>query len=323
NLRCKLCNFWQNRDPLSKLDIASKLHFLTEFISWQEKKCEEYQKSFSIILNGGEPFLYSNQVFKVAKFCKDNDISCFINTNGSLIDSELRKILRSGLTALTISIDSHKAEIHDGLRGFSGLFNHLIKLIKKLNQQKRKKRLPINICIQSILGNWNITHLRDHINFFSDLGIDGIMFQPIQYPFGLLIPKNWHNGFTKFPQSSKDIKNGIDLLLKLKQNNGFLMNSMEEIEMWRDYYRNPEFIKKIINPCKAYEQNLIVDVCGNVKFCFNKDLEPENKIGNILTTSIYDIWEGQKALQEKEEMRNCTRACGVMACHIDTSLRVG
>ncbi len=98
------------------------------------------------------------------------------------------------------------------------------------------------------------------------------------------------------------------------------MNSKEEIELWQSYFRNPEYLPKDLNPCKAYEQNLIIDVCGNVKFCFNKKIEPLNKIGNVLTTSINKIWNGRTATNIREEMSACNRACGVMACHINTEL---
>ena len=253
--------------------------------------------------------------------CKINEINCYINTNGSLVPPNLKKILSSGLTALTFSIDSHYAQFHDTLRGFSGLFVNIIEVIKKLKQKKEDKNLPIKLCVQSILGEWNINTLPAHINFFQDLGIDGIMFQPIQYPFGLQIPENWYKHFGRFPNSEAEIQNGINFLLSLKKDNGFIMNSKKEIELWKLYFRNPEYLLNNLNPCGAYEQNLIVDVCGNTKFCFNKEIEPKNKIGNILTTSMEDVWNGKNTLQEKEDMSSCNRACGIMACHIDTNLR--
>ena len=89
-------------------------------------------------------------------------------------------------------------------------------------------------------------------------------------------------------------------LLNSKKNDGFIMNSKEEIELWRLYLSDPEYLHNGINPCRANEQNLIVDVCGNVKFCFNKILEPMDKIGNILTTPIDEILYGKNALQVKE-----------------------
>jgi len=321
NLRCKLCNFWQNKDPRNKIDLTAKINFLKKVVKWVGRYDEEYQNLFDLILTGGEPFLYPNQVFKIAKLCKNNNISCYINTNGSIINSNLKKILTSGLKALTISIDSHSDQVHDSLRGSSGLFKHLIKAIRNLKQKKDRNNFPIKLCVQSILGGWNINSLPDHIEFFQDLGIDGIMFQPIQYPFGLLTPKNWYKHFGKFPNSNEDIQLGINYLLSLKRDNGFVMNSKEEIELWLSYFRNPEYCPESLKPCKAYEQNLIVDVCGNVKFCFNREIQPKNKIGNILTTSIEELWNGKNALQEKKNLRSCNRACGIMACHIDTNLR--
>lgn len=201
NLRCKLCKFWQNKDSRKKIDLTIKINFLKKVIYWLERNDVDYKNSFDIILTGGEPFLYPNQVFKIAKLCKDNNINCYINTNGSIIGSNLKKILNSGLTALTISIDSYIDQVHDNLRGVPGLFNLLINEIRNLKQKKDENRFLLKIYVQSILGGWNINSLNTHVNFFQDLGLDGIMFQPIQFPFGLLIPKNWHIHFDKFPHS--------------------------------------------------------------------------------------------------------------------------
>ncbi len=321
NLRCKLCNLWKQKDPHNKLNLRSKLNFLQKFFYWIDNLNEANRKSLNVILTGGEPFLYPNQIFKLAHLCKENGVNCYVNTNGSLIKDKIETILNSGLKALTFSIDSHINKIHDNLRGRLGLFQYLIEVLKELESKKKENGYPIEICIQSILGEWNIDSLSTHINFFKNLGLDGIMFQPVQYPFGLLIPKNWYITFDKFPHSTGKTQNAMRYLLKEKENTGFIMNSKEEIELWNYYFENPEYLPKSINPCKSWEQNLIIDVSGNVKFCFNRELNPKNLIGNILKTSIDDLWNGKMALQVKESMRYCNRACGVMACHIDTNLK--
>lgn len=321
NLRCKLCKSWEQKDPSNKLNLATKLIFLKEYIKWLDKSNDSYKNMISVILTGGEPFLYPDQVFEIAKICQDNGIKCYVISNGSLIAHKLDEILNSGLSALTLSIDSHLAKTHDYLRGEFGLFNKLLSLIRELKSKRDEKNYPIKICVQSILGDWNIDSLPAHIDFFKGLGTDGIMFQPIQYPFGLLIPENWHKNYDKFPNSEEEIQNAMNYLMETKQQDGFIMNSREEIALWGYYFKNPEYISKISNPCRAFEQNLIIDISGNVKFCFSKEIEPKNKIGNITTTSIDDMWNGKSALQEIAEMRSCIRACGIMACHIDTKLR--
>jgi len=321
NLRCQLCKLWQRKDPPNRLTLKEKIQFLENLFDWLESNKQRFREKFRIILTGGEPFLLNNQVLEISKFCRINDINCSINTNGSLIEPMIGDVLNSGLTALTFSLDSHISRIHDDLRGSQGLFNKLVSTIKLIIKRKEQNSFPINICVQSILGNWNIDKLPAHVSFLKELGLDGMMFQLIQYPFGLFIPKNWHKNFKNFPQSEKKVQSAINYLLKLKQNNGFIMNSTEEIESWQQYFSNPEYIPNKINPCRSYEQNLIVDVCGNVKFCFNKVIEPLDKIGNILTTPIDILWNGKLALEIKDNMKACNRSCGVMACHIDASMR--
>lgn len=323
NLKCRLCKLWQQEDSFGRLSLEDKIKFLLRLFDWLENYKKSFRNHFSIILTGGEPFLYTNEVLEIAKVCKENNIKCYVHTNGSLLEPRLNDILNSGLSALTISIDSHIPEIHGKLRNSSGLFSHLIDIIKKMVQYKKKNNCITKICVQSILGSWNLNSILDHISFFYDLGIDGMMFQPIQYPFGLSIPENWHKNFLYFPKSSSEVANSLELLLDFKKTNDFIMHSREEIGLWKHYFENPEYFPVNVNPCKSYEQNLIVDTCGNVKFCFNKLIEPINKIGNILTHSIDELWKGKTALQIKESMKTCNQACGVMACHIDTKLRVG
>ena len=323
NLKCRLCKLWQQKDSPGRLSLEDKIKFLLRLFNWLEKYKKKFRNNFCIILTGGEPFLYTSEVLEIAEICRENGIKCYVHTNGSLLEPRLEDILNSGLSALTISIDSHIPEIHDKLRNSPRLFFHLTNIIKKMVQYKKQNNFITKICVQSILGSWNLNSILDHLNFFYDMGIDGIMFQPIQYPFGLSIPENWYVKFQYFPQSSLEIANSLELLLDFKNENDFIMHSREEIGLWKHYYENPEYLPKQINPCKSYEQNLIVDTCGNVKFCFNKLIEPINRIGNILTHTIDELWKGKTALQIKESMKTCNWACGIMACHIDTKLRVG
>ncbi len=321
NLRCRLCTVWKNKDPKEALKLNDKVNFLKKLFKWLKNQNKNYQNFFSVIFTGGEPFLYPEQVFKIAKTCKKNKINSFINTNGSLIRTDLEKILNSGLTAISISIDSHDSEIHDNLRGMPGLFNHLIKIIKQMTYLKKNMNYPTKIYVQSILGAWNINSLSEHINFFEKLGVDGILFQPIQYPFGLdIIPSKWYENFDGFPILNKKMVKNIDLLSKTNYGS-FLLNSKEEMELWKLYFTDPEYLPDDINPCKAYEESLIVDESGNVKFCFNWAVEPINMIGNILTNSLDEIWNGKTAIAEKKKMKSCNRACGIMLCHIDINLR--
>lgn len=321
NLKCQICDLWTRNDQLNRLTINDKLKFLKDICEWFEENNSYSKRNLNVILTGGEPFLFPNQVFMISNFCEENHIPCYINTNGSLIEPLIDRILNSGLTALTISLDSYHSNIHDNLRQSPGLFKSVIKVINLLLIQKRKNNYPIKICVQSILGDWNIKEITEHVEFFENLGIDGIQFQPIQYPFGKFVPFEWYKESNFFPNSQDDIDNVIGKLLQFKAKKGFIMNSTEEINLFRQYFKYPEFLPETIKICKACDQNLIIDVYGNVKFCFGKPVEPIDKIGNILTKRIDDLLNGKGATLIKESMRKCNRACGIMMCHIDSNLR--
>lgn len=320
NLKCKLCKLWQNRDDSSKITLEDKINFLDNLKNWLEHNSSPLINNFSIVLTGGEPFLYPKEIFKILEKCQKLGFFCFINTNGTLLEPWLLKIPKSGLTAITFSIDSHISTIHDDLRGVAGTFNKAVKNIKKLLVYRKKFQSDLKIYIQSILGTWNINNLEEQINWVKNLGVDGIMFQCIQFPFGIPIPAEWHKDFPYFP-NPETIQKMIDTILKFKRKNGIIANAVNEIKWWTFYFNNPEVLPENIHVCRAYDQNLIVDIYGNVKFCFNKYLEPPNRIGNVLKNALNDLWTGNEALTVKEEMKKCHRACGIMICHCDTNIR--
>ena len=159
NLKCQICDLWKRKDSINKLNISHKLKFLKNIIDWAEANNPEHKRNLNVILTGGEPFLFPDQVLMISNICKENHIPCYLNTNGSLVEPLVDRILDSGLTALTISLDSHHSTIHDNLRQSPGLFKSLIKVINLLLVRKRKETYPIKICVQSILGAVSYTHL--------------------------------------------------------------------------------------------------------------------------------------------------------------------
>lgn len=119
------------------MDLIQKIQFLDIFFQSLEDFNPKFTENFSLILTGGEPFLFPTQVFKIAKFCRVNGVNSYVNSNGTLLRPLIGKILDSGLTGLTISLDSHKDEIHDNLRGIRGIFRKIIDVIKLMLNQKQ------------------------------------------------------------------------------------------------------------------------------------------------------------------------------------------
>ena len=87
------------------------------------------QKVLVLILSGGEPILRQD-LYELATYAKERGISCALSTNGTLInESHVRKILRSGISYVGISIDGI-GENHDQFRGKQGAYTASLKAIR-------------------------------------------------------------------------------------------------------------------------------------------------------------------------------------------------
>ncbi|MHA1378649.1 MAG: SAP domain-containing protein [Candidatus Helarchaeota archaeon] len=122
----------------------------------------------------------------------------------------------------------------------------------------------------------SLFHRDDLMEFSKDVGKE---FRVIAKKFyKVLLINSSKNDFPYFPPKNS-IKNTINKILKLKKRTALIVNTIEEIRWWDYYFKNPEVLPENIQACRAFDQNLIVDILGNVKFCFNKMLEPSNRVG--------------------------------------------
>jgi radical SAM protein with 4Fe4S-binding SPASM domain len=109
-----------------------------------------------IVFTGGEPLLNSD-VFDMASYAKEKELSCGLLTNGSLIskyDVEKFKIFNY----VKISFDSAEREINDQLRG-KGSYDKIINAIKIL------KSNDINVDIGTVITKYNKDSLEDLITY--------------------------------------------------------------------------------------------------------------------------------------------------------------
>jgi sulfatase maturation enzyme AslB (radical SAM superfamily) len=309
-----------NTDPSSKLSTGKKVDILQNLSHWLKDTFQYDLSTFSIIFTGGEPFLYPDQVFQLAQTCRTIGFKSYINTNGVLIQPLITQIVDSGLNCVTFSIDSHNARVHNNLRGESRVFETALDNLKRLLSERDNLNPNQKIYVQSILGNWNADVINEHVKFFSKLGVDGISFQCIQYPFGLPTPSNWQLNFEYYP-SQDSVKRASKTIKAMKSQGYKITNSLDEISWWDIYFKHPEYLPPEYDICRAAHQNIIIDVLGNVKFCFNKELDPLNRIGNLSTNMLDEIWGSETAQEIRNEMIQCRRSCGLMLCHSDSNLR--
>ena len=125
-----------------------------------------------INLSGGEPFIRGDINTIIAKV-KELGLSCYISTNGTLIDEEhVEVIVRNRVDEIWLSIDGN-GKIHDQMRGVSGAYEKAFESLKRLSTSKKRiySKLPLLI-IKSIISPINYANIHMLVETACEGGAD-------------------------------------------------------------------------------------------------------------------------------------------------------
>lgn len=88
---------------------------------------------------GGEPMLHPN-FRKIAKTLTDEGLNLIMETNGTLIDSEIARFLKNetSISFISISLDSADEKTHDAFRGSIGAYRDALDGLKHLTESGYK-----------------------------------------------------------------------------------------------------------------------------------------------------------------------------------------
>ncbi len=175
NLRCKMCGQW-GEGGVTKREGTETLK--------DGLPLEQYRKLLddlavvdrpSITLFGGEPLLYPG-CLDLIRYIKSKKMHCLMITNGSMLAGVAAAIVESGLDELNISLDGN-AELHDQIRGMSGLFERIMDGIKRVNAHKSllKRTKPL-INLQCTITRYNYQHLEEMLEVAKLAKADSLTF---------------------------------------------------------------------------------------------------------------------------------------------------
>lgn len=120
---------------------------------------------FQVGLSGGEPLLREDCCHIIAELSRSG-ISVALATNGYIFDrATAKKVKKAGLESLCVSIDSHRAEVHDRIRNRPGLFNKAISAI----EAALSENIAVVAGFSVLKYNWN--EIREYVEFMKGLGI--------------------------------------------------------------------------------------------------------------------------------------------------------
>ena len=304
-LKCRQCDVWKNSPApeKEKLTLRQQKKILLKLKRWMGG-------TFGLNISGGEPFL-NEKIFSLIQFAAQNKILVHVNTNGVLINRKIaKKIVKSGVDAISISIDSFKPEVHDNLRGVKGTCKKALQAVKYLNKLRQQvKPMPI-LNIGTIIVEQNLTELVEMAHWVKKNKLNGIFFQPLRHNFASKTYNDlWYKNSDLWPKNSKQVKLVINELIDLKNRGWPILNPVRHLEDCKLYYKDPlRFSKE--KQCYVGIGNFIITVRGDVLLCF--EMKP---IGNIIKQTPEEIWKGDKASKQRKEIKKCSKSCRVALCN--------
>ncbi len=129
-----------------------------------------------INISGGEPMLYS-RFGELIQAARQRALPVEINTNGTLLARQAEFLVQNDVSTVSVSIDGPE-DIHDMIRGRTGLFSRSVKGIQALFEARRKLDRPNPLIqIACTISKSNVASLDEMVPLAKQLGADIVLFQ--------------------------------------------------------------------------------------------------------------------------------------------------
>lgn len=297
NLRCVMCHYWrEDRTP----EMAGR--------DWKRvlRQIRELTGPFHINISGGEPLLYQD-LLDVLAYARSRQIRTGICTNGVLVDKAMARALvhDADVFNVNVSIDSHRPEVHDALRGRPGTLDKAAAAIEELNAAQPRFGSAARVVVKPTIMAPNLADLPGLVLWCRKLGVKGVNFQPM------------HEATPEcrglWPTDPDAIDAVVDELCAMKRQGEPIMNPVSHLRLLGGY------LKRDLDPgerrfCYVGHRNLFVYATGNVRLC--NGFEP---VGNVMQDSVRSIWFSRPAEASRRRIARCRQLC-LAVCVVDRGL---
>lgn len=305
-LRCKMCHLWKLNTIEDEVSVEDCKRFIDSLSQFDTDPIEVH-------LIGGES-LIKRGILELIRYISNKGSRTVITSSGYTIAEPMAQaIVDSGLSMLNLSLESLSPSVHDFLRGRDGCFQRVMDAIEYFNRIGRR---GMKLGINSIITGANLDDIVTLTEWVQqNEWLDSIYFMAVMRPFGSSYDWDW---FKKdgcrdlWPSDYSRVESVLDKLIELKRSGYKIENLIGQLQAFKSYFSNPfKFIK--VNRCNLSEQAINVNAIGDVYICFFMD-----KLGNIKTDNIVELWYSQKAAEIRKQMYACRKNCElVVNCYYE------
>jgi len=309
NLRCQHCDFWQLNDDDRSLYLSPerRREVLGEF--------EEMRPGGKVVICGGESMLDLEDYFDIAGTSRRLGLRCLSVINGTRVRDRERadRMILEGPHEISVSLNSHRPDLHDRTRGVKGAFNKAVKALRLLIEARDRLGADTRIYAMGLIFDENFRELDPFYDFvLNEIGADKLKLNFIQPSFGHNAPEDAF--FAGHHRVDPDVVHALIGECDVKY--GLGLNPV-----WRDqvrmYFRSLAKAADVDRGwgsragtdehiCNTYERNIMVDHYGVARMCFSTMFP-----GYTLKTrgDLHKFWHSSDFI--RREMRRCNQYCGI------------
>jgi len=282
NLACKHCWIIPKFQPDGVGGAYLKLEYVEKAI--REGKPLGLR---SIKLTGGEPMLHP-QFRQLVTLIDDAGLDITIETNGTLVDSDTAKFLksRSHVSFMSVSLDGATAEVHEALRMVAGSYMRALDGIKALIQVGFRPQVIFT------LHQGNVSEMADIVALANQLGCGSVKFNHVQ---------SIGRGENFAEQQGLEMDEILQLYCYLEKE--IIPNS--HIPVFFDVPYAFFSLRKLLNDHlgRCTVQNILgILAGGELSLCGIGTTVPELIYGNIEKDELEDVWNNSVGLRKLREL---------------------
>jgi len=312
NYRCRHCHIWMQEKRSDLLPASRRRALIEEFAALNPKG--------TVILPGGEVTLEPEELLPVAAACRERGLDLIVLTNGSKIQdaTAAERLAGSGVTHVVVSLDSHRAELHNYTRGVPTAYDDTIRAVRELVAARDRVAPGLKVMTACVLFKENLPEFPDYVEFCRGLGVDHVDFQLLGRTFAnrsrgrdFFFDKHFWHAREEKTEAHRLVRSLVERfaadLLVVKKGT--------DLDWMLAYIADPDFESET-PVCGSHQRNLLVDASGDVALCFNTAaILSAPFVGNVRDATLLELWTGGKAAQDRAVMDHCTLNCGALNCH--------
>jgi MoaA/NifB/PqqE/SkfB family radical SAM enzyme len=309
NLKCEHCFFWQDQGARADdfLPHARQLEILAEF--------QALNPQGAMVTCGGETMLELETYFGLMRQCRTLGLTALSVVNGTRIQTPemADRMIAEGPHEISVSLNSHRRELHDRSRGANGAFDKAIKALRLLLEARAQvPNSTSKIYVMGLIFDENYRELEDFYEFvLNDIGADRLKLNFLQPSFA-------NAGTDTFYQEHHrvDPDEIIAIIKRCDRRFGLGLSPvwLDQIAMyWRSLADGGDLdrgwgseVRTSEHICNTYERNIMLDVYGHARLCFSTEF------GSMKLEKPGDLksfWEGAGGI--RRAMAKCNRPCGI------------